>query len=97
MSIYFLAMYLLGGALGPYVVGLISDYFTRQAAMAAGVTEYSTAALEPFRAAGLHSAIYIVPVLCLVLAGVLYAASRTVAKDSDSLKAWMQKPESPGL
>jgi MFS family permease len=30
MSIYFLAMYLLGGALGPFVVGAISDYFTKQ-------------------------------------------------------------------
>lgn len=89
MSIYFLAMYLLGGALGPYVVGLMSDYFTRRAASAAGIAEFSTAALEPFRAAGLQSAMYVVPVLCVVLAGVLYAASRAVKADTEKIRTWM--------
>ena len=28
MAVYFLAMYLLGASLGPYIIGLISDYFT---------------------------------------------------------------------
>ena len=36
MAIYFLAMYLLGASLGPYVIGLVSDYFTRQAAQNRG-------------------------------------------------------------
>jgi MFS family permease len=81
MSVYFLAMYLLGGALGPYVVGAISDYFTKQAASASGVAEFTAAALEPFRAAGLHSAMYVVPVLTVLLALVLYMASRTVQKE----------------
>ena len=78
MSIYFLAMYVLGGALGPYVVGMISDHFTKQAAGAAGV--FDPASLEPFRAAGLHSAMYIVPMLCLVLAAVLWMAARSARK-----------------
>ena len=84
MSIYFLAMYLLGGALGPFVVGAISDYFTKQAASVSGVSEFSTAALEPFRAAGLHSAMYVVPVLSVLLALVLFMAARTVEKDAMS-------------
>ncbi len=78
MSLYFLAMYLLGGALGPYVVGMISDYFTRQAASSAG--GFAPTALEPFRAAGLHSAMYIIPVLCVLLAAVMWMASRSLAK-----------------
>jgi predicted MFS family arabinose efflux permease len=78
MSVYFLAMYLLGGALGPYVVGMISDHFTKRAAGSAGVFE--AAALEPFRAAGLQSAMYIIPVLCVVLAVVLWIAARSSAK-----------------
>ena len=82
MSVYFLAMYLLGGALGPYVVGSISDYFTKQAAGASGVLEFSAAALEPFRASGLHSAMYVVPVLSVVLGLVLYMASQTVEKET---------------
>jgi predicted MFS family arabinose efflux permease len=82
MSVYFFAMYVLGGALGPYVVGTISDYFTKQAAGAAGVSEFTTTALEPFRAAGLHSAMYVVPVLSVLLGLVLYMASRTVGKET---------------
>ena len=82
MAVYFLAMYLLGGALGPFVVGAISDYFTKQAAGASGVLEFSATALEPFRASGLHSAMYVVPVLSVVLGLVLYMASRTVERET---------------
>ena len=81
MSVYFLAMYLLGGALGPFVVGAISDYFTRQAAGASGVSEFSAVALEPFRAEGLHSAMYVVPVLSVFLGMVLFMAARTISRN----------------
>jgi MFS family permease len=47
-------------------------------------------ALEPFRAPGLHTAMYIVPILATLLALVLFAASRTVKKDVDKLQAWMK-------
>ena len=47
------------------------------------------AALEPFRADGLHSAMFIVPAVAAVLAIVLFAASRTVRNDVARLKAWM--------
>jgi hypothetical protein len=47
------------------------------------------AALEPFRAEGLHSAMFIVPAIAAVLAVVLFAASRTVRHDVARLKAWM--------
>jgi MFS family permease len=84
MSIYFMAMYLLGGALGPYAVGMISDYFTRKAAATAGIIEFSSATLEPFRAAGLHSALYVIPVLCIFLAGImLFAASLQKRSDAE--------------
>ncbi len=42
---------------------------------------FNLRALEPFRAEGLHTAMYIVPVLAAILAVVLFAASRTVKKD----------------
>jgi MFS family permease len=88
MALYFGAMYLAGASLGPLGTGMISDYFTTQAALAAGVTDLSGRALEPFRAAGLHSAMYAIPILAVFLALVLYAASRTVRKDIDALHAW---------
>ena len=46
-------------------------------------------ALEPFRAAGLHSAMYLVPALGGLLAFVLFAASFTVRRDMDNLHRWM--------
>jgi predicted MFS family arabinose efflux permease len=51
---------------------------------------FNVRALEPFRAEGLHTAMYIVPILAVVLALVLFAASRTVRKDVEQLQAWMR-------
>jgi MFS family permease len=88
MALYFCAMYLAGASLGPLGTGMVSDYFTAQAATAAGVTLQTTAALEPFRAAGLHAAMYIIPALAVMLAVVLFAASRTVTRDVEALRRW---------
>src|SRR4029434_2786937 len=90
MAIYFFAMYLLGASLGPYGTGLLSDLFTTRAARAAGVIELTQPALEPFRAAGLHSAMYVIPILSVLLALVLFAASRTVQRDVENLDSWMR-------
>ncbi|MGI8786252.1 MAG: spinster family MFS transporter [Pyrinomonadaceae bacterium] len=91
MAVYFLAMYLLGASLGPYIIGLISDYFTTQAAIAAGITEFTAKTLEPFRGAGLRSAMYIIPILSAALTLVLFAASRTVKKDVEKINDWMRE------
>jgi len=111
MALYFCAMYLLGASLGPVGTGLVSDYYTFQAASAAGAVQplpfgalmaaefrslvgeakgFDLRALEPFRAQGLHTAMYIVPILATILAVVLFAASRTVKKDVARLQAWMR-------
>ena len=50
-------------------------------------------ALEPFRAEGLHTAMYIVPMLAVLLAIVLFAASRTVKNDVAKLQAWMKEQQ----
>jgi hypothetical protein len=47
-------------------------------------------ALEPFRAEGLHKALYVVPTLATLLAIVLAAASRTVKRDVERLQTWMK-------
>jgi predicted MFS family arabinose efflux permease len=114
MALYFCAMYLLGASLGPVGTGLASDYFTFQAASAAGKVQplpfasilaaelrslvgsskgFDLRALEPFRAQGLHTAMYIVPILAVLLALVLFAASRTVKKDVAKLQTWMRAQE----
>jgi predicted MFS family arabinose efflux permease len=51
---------------------------------------FNLRALEPFRAEGLHTAMYVVPILAAILAIVLFAASRTVTKDVARLQAWMR-------
>jgi len=93
MSIYFFAMYVLGAALGPLGTGVASDFFTARAAAASGVIEITQKTLEPFRAEGLHSAMYIIPVLACLLTLVLFAGSRTIAKDMERLHSWMRECE----
>ena len=83
MALYFFAMYVLGASFGPLVTGMASDFFTRRAAVAAGATIFTKKALEPFRGAGLHPAMYLIPVLSILLTLVLFAACRTVAGDMD--------------
>ncbi len=90
MSIYFLAMYVLGASIGPYVTGILSDFFTKRAAQIAGISDVSQTALEPFRAEGLHTAMYLIPILSVVLTLILFAASRTVAKDIEKIQSWMR-------
>jgi MFS family permease len=51
---------------------------------------FDVKALEPFRADGLHTAMYVVPILAAILALVLFAASRTVTRDVARLQAWMK-------
>jgi MFS family permease len=91
IALYFFAMYVLGASLGPYATGLVSDYFTHRAAEAAGVVATTQQALEPFRVAGLHSAMYAVPVLGVLLTVVLFAATRTVPRDVERLERWMRE------
>lgn len=87
MALYFMAMYVLGAAAGPQVVGFVSDYFAQQAALAAGVAELTKESLEPFRAAGLRSAMNIVPALGVALAFIMLMAARSVRHGKKSSTA----------
>lgn len=86
MALYFFAMYLLGGAFGAKILGNLSDHFANKAMVEAG----ATAMAESFRASGLHTAFYIAPVVSLILALVLFAGARTVARDMEKLQSWLQ-------
>ena len=89
MALYFFAMYVLGGSLGPVGTGMLSDHFARKAMSAAG----ATAMAEPFKATGLHHAMEVIPLLSLLVALVLYAASRTVAADMEKLRRRLNEPD----
>ncbi len=77
VAIYFCAMYVLGASLGPLGMGMLSDHFAHQAMQEAGVGSMT----EAFKASGLHSAMYAIPVLAVLASVVLFAASRTVEGD----------------
>jgi MFS family permease len=69
MAGYLLVTYLGGAAFGPLLTGMLSDHFARQAAGALAVTEAA-------KAAGLHQAMYVVPVMAVALAAVLWGGAR---------------------
>ena len=77
VSVYFFAFYVLGAAFGPTIMGTLSDNLAHTAMLTAGASEMTNA----FRATGLHTAMYIMPVLVLLCAGSLFGAAKTVAKD----------------
>ena len=87
MALYFFAMYVLGGSFGTSILGMLSDHYARQAMITSG----ANAMTEVFRAEGLHSAFYVVPLVSLLLAFVLYAGSRTIAKDMEKMQRWMRE------
>jgi MFS family permease len=97
MALYFCAMYVFGGALGPWVIGNTSDYFAQRAAIVDGVNLEGLDAgtlqktLGPYKGVGLNDALYALPLVSAVLAGVLFAGSRTVARDVDKLQHWMRE------
>jgi MFS family permease len=90
MALYFFAMYVLGASFGPVATGWLSDHMARSAATAAGFSLAGGAIPEQFKAEGLHQAMYMIPVLGVLLAGVLFAASLTVTRDVEKLQAWMK-------
>jgi MFS family permease len=100
MALYFCAMYAFGGALGPTVIGTTSDYFAHAAAADDGVVLENLEraahqkALEPYRPVGLNNALYLLPLMSLLLAGTLFAGARTVARDAENLQRWMRQSSS---
>jgi MFS family permease len=77
MAVYFMGMYLCGASFGPLVTGRLSDMLARRIANAAG----SVTVTEAFKAVGLQQAMLILPVMAVLLAVVLYIASRTIVND----------------
>ncbi len=77
MAVYFMLMYLCGASFGPLLTGRMSDMMARRASDAAG----SAVITEAAKAIGLQQAMMIIPILSAALALVLWAGSRTIARD----------------
>ncbi len=89
MALYFAAMYTLGASLGPLGTGWFSDRLARKAALDAGLP--GSAVPERSKAIGLHQAMYLIPVVCVLIAVVLFAAARSVGRDKQNLQDWMRR------
>ena len=81
MAIYFAVINIMGGALGPVVVGHLSDHYAEAAAVAAG----ATAMTEQFKAAGLHDAMMAVPVALFISALAVLLAARHFQADARAM------------
>jgi MFS family permease len=93
MALYFAAMYVFGGALGPTVIGKTSDYFAQQAAVVDNVNleTLDAAGKLPYRAHGLNQALFALPMVSALLSASLFAGARTVNRDVDNLQRWMRE------
>ncbi len=80
MATYLLAMYVLGASLGPVITGWTSDYFAARAAASAGISA-AAAIPDACKAVGLHQAMYVSPLLSLLLAAVLFRGAASTGKD----------------
>lgn len=82
MAVYFFVFYIFT-AIGLYAFGWLSDSCAERA-RATGVSVREASAI------GLHDAMYVVPIVTVLLVVVLWAGSRTVARDNERLKQRMQ-------
>lgn len=85
MALFFAGLYLLGGGLGPVVVGGLSDHFAVAAMTAAGEGVMN----EAFKAQGLHDAMYLIPVALMLTMVFLLAASRCFSRDAQRMREGM--------
>jgi predicted MFS family arabinose efflux permease len=93
VSLYFFAQYVMGASFGTPIMGAVSDHYAHAAMVAAGATEMAPL----FKAEGLHSAMYIMPVLTVVCAVVLYFAAVTVPADMRRMQARLRSNDSESV
>ncbi|AYC33805.1 MFS transporter [Pseudomonas cavernae] len=83
MALFFAGLYLLGGGMGPLVVGSLSDYFAHAAMAAEGVAVLS----EAHKAVGLHGAMYLIPLALFLTMLALVQAARCFSRDAAAMRA----------
>ena len=93
MALFFAGLYLLGGGLGPVVVGGLSDHFAKSAMLAAGAEQMT----EAFKAVGLHDAMYLIPVALLLTTVFLFLAARCFVRDAKRMKEGLVPVAEPGV
>ncbi|CAD5107783.1 spinster family MFS transporter [Zestomonas carbonaria] len=83
MALFFAGLYLLGGGMGPLVVGFFSDQFAHSAMLAEGASVLT----EAHKALGLHGALFLIPVALLLTMLALLQASRCFSRDAAAMRS----------
>lgn len=78
MAVYLTGTYLAGASFGPLLIGGLSDRMALRAMRTAG----ATAMTDEFKAVGLQAAMLLIPAVSILLAIVLYSASRVYARQA---------------
>lgn len=89
VALFFAALYLLGGAFGPIVIGYISDHYAQAAMLADGATELS----EFHRGVGLHTAFILVPISLAITSVAIFIAAWTFPADARAMTQRMRDDE----
>ena len=92
VAIYFFAQYVFGASFGTTITGALSDHFAHKAMLEAGASAMAPA----FVASGLHTAMYIIPILTVLCAVSLFGAAGTVSKDMERMQRRLRGEEEPG-
>ncbi|HEX8539062.1 MAG TPA: MFS transporter, partial [Cystobacter sp.] len=92
VALFFAGAYVLGGSLGQAVVGGLSDVFTLAAMREAGAGEVT----ESFKAMGLHSAMFLIPVMLLLTSLFIYLASRSFVADARRMREALAREDAEG-
>ncbi len=85
VSTSYVFIYVLGGSLGPMIVGGLSDHFAGVAMAATGATSIT----PEVRGLALHDAIYLIPVVLTLTAASLLFASFTFRRDAEAMRLTM--------
>lgn len=87
VAVFFAALYLLGGAFGPVVMGYFSDMYAQAAMVAEGVTEMS----DFHRAEGLHGAFVLVPISLAVTSIAIFLGALSFPADARAMTEGMRR------
>jgi MFS family permease len=92
VAIYFFAQYVFGASFGTTITGALSDHFAHKAMMDAG----AAAIAPPFVASGLHTAMYVIPMLTVLCGVSLFFAAGTVSRDMERMQRRLRGEDEAG-
>ncbi|RGE47106.1 MFS transporter [Comamonas testosteroni] len=82
-AVYTALLYILGGGMGPVLVGALSDHYTQVAMLAAHTNELT----DQLKGVGLHGAMMVVPATLFLSGVAIWIANRSFVADAQKMRA----------